>query len=176
MNMLARLILASFGLTGYIQNVSIPVAAQSPTKSEVKSSGRVVVTPGNVKSDRLGPVEPNNFNVMIESLGIGESITFQMKINNPTKSPMKILGGQNCCYKEGCIAVKGIYPRTIPPGGEETFEVEFKASRFLNVEKSMKVVCDGKFFCASTNTFVIPYQITANIIKLKDPFPKTDQR
>ena len=124
----------------------------------------VVVKPGAEASQVPRPIEPTSFAVDVGTMALGTRITFDLPIRNTSATPIRILGGTSgCSLTNGCNAIKGRYPLTIPPGETGKLTVEYFAPKAA--ASTQPVRYDASFYVGSTTTFAVTYQITAKLVK-----------
>ena len=157
--------LLRFGWTFLLLTATSFVAtrADEPTPPASPPACPVLVKPGAVPSKLSRPIEPTSFAVDVGTMAPGTRISFDLPIRNTSAAPIRILGGTSgCSLADGCNAIKGSYPLTIPPGATGKIEVEYFAPKTAASTRQARY--DALFYVGATTTFAVPYQIAAKVV------------
>ena len=145
-------------------------AGEPGVAPDLKMPAWVVVKPGADLSKVLRPIEPASFAVDVGVVAPETGIPIELEIRNISAAPIRIVGGNQGCSRQGCIAPRGRYPLTIAPGATGRMLVEYMVpkEKFMPVDRHLQF--KANFYVGATTTFAVPFQITADVA----PAPVTD--
>ncbi len=142
-------------------NPAPPVASKMPAS--------VVVRPGTVVPKAPRPIEPTSFAVDLGKVEARSETWVELEIRNTSAAPVKILGGNSGCSRDGCVAIRGKYPVEIAPGATGKVTLQFHAMDYDDKASTHPAGFEANFYVGGTTTFAVPFRITGEVVPAPTP-------